>query len=255
MQKIKSWQDVWNYPKYKADVNPAVVGVAEFIWHYDFNPSLQPCGIAGCHQPHGDGHLIRLLDNTVTNVGNCCGKKLKHYDEKLEVWKRTKRRAEMLQRIGNEKERVIRERRQISDLIERSKALTDKIRSFNNRFPEIGSALARRFSKRDLLVRTAVRRSEDELQEAKAIEPHKRREELEYKITVLGQLIGLTAFSAPTGGQLAELSRFVAELENCLNFAAVGYERLSAIELGVDSFDGDLGSSSGKNRRRREIFL
>ncbi len=246
MQKIKSWQDIWNYENYKADVNPKSVGVAEFLFHYDFNPQLQPCGIAGCHQPHGNGHLIRLLDGTVTNVGHCCGKKLKNYDEKLEVWKRTKRRSEMLQRIGNERERVIKESRQISDLIKMSTALTSNIRSFGERFPNIRAALYRRFSKHDLVVRMAVRRSEAELEEAKAMEPWRKREELEYKTTVLGQLIGLTVFNAPVGAQLADLSRFAVELESCQNLGAVRYERLSAIELSVDSFGGDLAAARAK---------
>jgi hypothetical protein len=70
---IKSWQDILDRPGFKPDIDPHEVGIKAIIGSYMFKDFI-PCGLSTCHQPHGRGYLVVLVNGQETNIGNGCGK-------------------------------------------------------------------------------------------------------------------------------------------------------------------------------------
>lgn len=70
---IASWQEILDRPGFKPDIDPKEVGLKAIIGSYMFKDFI-PCGLSTCHQPHGRGYLVVLVDGHETNIGNGCGK-------------------------------------------------------------------------------------------------------------------------------------------------------------------------------------
>lgn len=71
--RLKSWDDMYETPGFKRDIDPKQVQLKEIIGVYAFD-SKQPCGLKNCRQPHGNGYLVTTTSGHVTNLGSVCGR-------------------------------------------------------------------------------------------------------------------------------------------------------------------------------------
>lgn len=70
---IGSWDEVTGRPGFVVDIDPKTVGLKTILGSYVFKVEIR-CGLSTCHQPHGKGYLVQLIDGRETNIGNGCGK-------------------------------------------------------------------------------------------------------------------------------------------------------------------------------------
>src|ERR1700694_4434214 len=71
---ILSPNDFSKLPGYIDDFDPFDDPIESIEYHYEFQ-SLFRCSNLRCHQQHGDGFLVRLKSNLLSNVGWVCASK------------------------------------------------------------------------------------------------------------------------------------------------------------------------------------
>ena len=241
MRKFRAWQEIGDLPDYRGGVDAGTAQIDEFICHYELEPPFRPCGIAGCTHPHADGHLVRLHDGSVTNVGRCCADRIPHFDEKLLRWHKRVGRSEKLRRVAGDKARIAENAAIVADLIAINSTLRSRLRSFGMHFPAGYAALKHRFCKGDLLVHKSTDRPVHD-SEAAAREAYRKRHEPAPATTIVGQLGGMSIFGPPVGTRLSELSAFVDELASISSLCGLSDHRLAEIELCIDFFDSQLAA-------------
>lgn len=69
---IKSWEELYSRPKYKAPIDPKKTKLIDIIGDYRNYPR-RPCGLSSCRTPHNHGYLVICGGDIETNLGNTCG--------------------------------------------------------------------------------------------------------------------------------------------------------------------------------------
>ena len=73
LQRIENFNDVYEIPGFRVDVDPKAVILETIIGNYTESDFVR-CGLSSCHKKHGKGYLVKIEDGTVTNIGKDCGK-------------------------------------------------------------------------------------------------------------------------------------------------------------------------------------
>jgi hypothetical protein len=72
---IKCWDDLYDRPAFKTELNPHDIELKEIIGKYILSEA-HPCGLSSCRSPHQKGYLVVAEGGTETNIGHLCGKKI-----------------------------------------------------------------------------------------------------------------------------------------------------------------------------------
>lgn len=73
LEHVESWDDIRAIPGFTDQLDPTEYELKEIIGRYIFNDRIA-CGLTTCRQPHEKGYLVRTKPDSVTNIGNQCGK-------------------------------------------------------------------------------------------------------------------------------------------------------------------------------------
>lgn len=72
--EVSSWDELFERPHYKSDVDPKQVKLKDIIGVYTLNPKHK-CGLSNCHTPHHKGYIASFDCGSETNIGHVCGSK------------------------------------------------------------------------------------------------------------------------------------------------------------------------------------
>lgn len=77
-ERLKSWQEMYERPRFEQEVNPENVEITRIISKYDMGEKGR-CGLSTCKTPHKKGYLVlckRKQGSSLpieTNIGHLCG--------------------------------------------------------------------------------------------------------------------------------------------------------------------------------------
>lgn len=71
---VKSWEEVTEINGYTECVDYNENKLKELLGQYTLKEKPK-CGLKGCRTPHNRGYIAQFQDNSITNIGNVCGKK------------------------------------------------------------------------------------------------------------------------------------------------------------------------------------
>lgn len=127
---IASWQDILDRPGFKPDIDPHAVGLKAIIGSYMFKDFI-PCGLSTCHQPHGRGYLVVLVNGQETNIGNGCGKT--HFSVDFETMRvrfdKDVREQEQRERLTTALNQLPQTHVRVADLIASSKNVNRRLQA------------------------------------------------------------------------------------------------------------------------------
>ena len=81
VERLISWEEMYERPRYQKDVNPEQVTISRIISDYEMSDEGK-CGLSTCHAPHKKGYLVLckwINGNAIvieTNIGHICGSKI-----------------------------------------------------------------------------------------------------------------------------------------------------------------------------------
>jgi hypothetical protein len=212
--EVGSWDDMESDPEFVADLDPSKLALGRPIGHYKLWPH-KPCRISSCHTKHGEGWFVELKNKKRSYIGVLCG--LNHYPA-------LKQMAKAFNRVN--KRRLARKR--VSLLTEELLALLPKARQFLNssgntvvrlmdefyKLPvvtgQLKTELRRMLQTGTREIQQTRRRSREEQDEVRAMNPMARQDEVEFETIVVGTLQGLRAQN------ITHIRKLVPEIESSL---------------------------------------
>ncbi|MBJ2130606.1 hypothetical protein JC525_16885 [Alteromonas sp. IB21] len=93
--RLKSWQEMYDRPRFEQEVNPEDVEITRIISNYDMGEKGR-CGLSTCKTPHNKGYLVlcKRKQGSIlpieTNIGHVCGKNIfgHSFEEHEKAYKR-----------------------------------------------------------------------------------------------------------------------------------------------------------------------
>lgn len=226
--------EILTWPGFQQTFDPSKARPIEILHFYRLKcDDYVACGIAQCRQSHGYGAVILLSDRTISNIGNCCGKREFGDDFKLLARQKqqTLDRDFYLHHVRGLKEHGLDALHVIQDLrravIRPGRQTLD---AFRLQFPQIMEALIKRAHRGDDVVFRRVRKSDEEQEVEREMlrgdAGQPGREPDLFRSERVGQIAGLAVLVSDLPVRMIQVCQALRELEEVGDIGACSTTRL-----------------------------
>lgn len=193
--RIKTPEDIQKLPGYISKIDPERNPLSHIITSYYISPFEIPCGL--CGQPHMDGKIVAIVSEApalkvVANIGHVCGKK-RFGDKYIEESRRhneTTEKPQLIQRLTEGQAKIEALLMPLQELRNRAEDIKRRQSKFIQLFPETYQALVRRAQEAKADIYASVERTQDEIDDLRAVNRFQSREELLIKQEYIGSVSG-----------------------------------------------------------------
>jgi hypothetical protein len=189
MLKLRTPEDIQCLSGYVPEIDPAQTPLKRIVDYYYLRPFEIKCALCGAS--HMDGCIVELENGRLTNIGHICGK---HFGERFAEEKRkfneSRRKPELIKKMIEASTRLSSMHFELQELKHRAGAMARRAQNLTKLFPDLHKELFRRAVNNQYGVSVSVELSEEELDDAKASNPHKIRADLRFREEGKGALRG-----------------------------------------------------------------
>jgi hypothetical protein len=189
MPKLRTPDDIQRLPGYLPKIDPDQTPLKRIVDYYYIRPFEIKCALCGAS--HMDGCIVELENGRITNIGHICGR---HFGERFAEEKRkfseSQRKPELIKKMVEASTRLSAMHFELQELKHRAGAMARRAQNFTKLFPDLHKELFRRAVNNQHRVSVSVELSEEEIDEAKASNPHNARADLRFREEDKGVLRG-----------------------------------------------------------------
>jgi hypothetical protein len=189
MLKLRTPENIQAIPGHVAKVDPKVTPLSHILQYYYIRPFEIHCAL--CGKAHMEGCIVQLVNGHITNIGHICGARFgDKFSLEKQKFSESQRKPDLIRKMTDASTKLSKLHFELENYRHQCGALARRQENFGRMFPELRQVLTRRALNNQAVVFKSIELSEEQIDEEKAAQPHKSREDLRYKEELVGTVRG-----------------------------------------------------------------